>query len=342
MKTTHLKEIKIIAILIPVVGIFIALIYSSSRIDHQPSETLFFVVHSVFTTAIIWLGCYTIVVFLWRKFPWEQFPFRHLVLEILAIVCYVSVLGIIILKFESPLLDKYAPNHNHITKSLDFFITLLITFFITSIHEAAFFYKQWKYNFSKSARLEKDNIEAKYETLKSQINPHFLFNSLNSLTSIVDDNKEAVNYIQNLSDFLRYLLKNSDRELVLVRDELIILDKYLSLQKSRFGQNLRVHINVDEKYFHYSLPPLVIQMLVENCIKHNIISNDKPLDISIEADKESISIHNNLQRKTDVESTNQGLKNIADRFSFFTSHKIKITENSSVFKVEFPLLTIDL
>jgi LytS/YehU family sensor histidine kinase len=217
-------------------------------------------------------------------------------------------------------------------------VTNLITFFITALHEAAFFYKQWKLHFSKSVKLEKDNIEAKYETLKAQVNPHFLFNSLNSLTSIVEDNQHAVNYIQNLSEFLRYVLKSRDKELVPLSDELEILNKYVSLQKSRFNKNLNVIIDINKDLGHFALPPLVLQMLVENCIKHNIISGEKPLFITIEAYSGWIHVENNLQKKNPAESTGNGLRNIVERYRFFTKNDVKILETDSTFKVSVPLL----
>lgn len=190
--------------------------------------------------------------------------------------------------------------------------------------------------------MEKDNIEAKYETLKSQINPHFLFNSLNSLSLIVDENEEATDYLQNLSEFLRYVLKSRDRELVLVRDEIYILKKYFNLQKSRFRENLVVDFNVDEKYYHYSLPPLVLQMLVENCIKHNVISKDKPLTIKVLANNHYIVVENNLQKKVTEISTKQGLRNISERFAFFTNKEVLIEEKRDAFTVKVPLLTVEM
>jgi len=336
------KEIRIVAILIPVVGLLIALIYGTSRTELPVYSNIFFALHSILVTAGIWMGCYAIVTFLWRKYPWERHPVKHIVIEVFAILGWIIVFGYSIHSIEKAchiLPDSADINSN---ASIDIFLTILITFFITSIHEAVFFYQQWKINFSKSARLEKDNIEAKYETLKSQINPHFLFNSLNSLTLIVDENEEAVNYIQNLSEFLRYVLKSRDRELVLVRDEVKILNKYFSLQKSRFRDNLIIEVDIDEKYYHYSLPPLVLQMLVENCIKHNIIAKDKKLTINVKAAKDFISVENNLQKKTEIASTKQGLKNIIDRLKFFTSREVKIEENAMVFRVEIPLLTVEL
>ncbi|MFA6401925.1 MAG: histidine kinase [Salinivirgaceae bacterium] len=337
-----LKELKIIAVLIPVVGILIALIYAFSHTNEPSNQLIFHILHSTLVTAGIWLGCYAIVTFLWRKYPWERNPIKHLVIEIITIMSYLVLFGLFVYKFELACNFNALEGKNGVPPVADFFILILITFFITSIHEAVFFYQQWKYNFSKSARLEKDNIEAKYETLKSQINPHFLFNSLNSLTALVDDNSEAVDYIQNLSEFLRYVLKSRDRELVLMRDEVTMLHKYLGLQKARFRNNLIIEFNVREEFYHYSLPPLVLQMLAENCIKHNVISKDKPLTLTIVAEKEFISIKNNLQKKTDVTSTGQGLNNIAARFAYFTNKEVKIMETTDHFKVEVPLLTVEL
>jgi len=294
--------------------------------------------HDLIITAGLWLGCMGIVQYLWKKFPWEQKPVPHLILEILLILVYTLIFSSV-LYFVEVRFNVFPPLENLLLQA---FFTILITFLITSIHECIYFYRQWKYNFSKSIRLERDNIEAKYETLKTQVNPHFLFNSLNSLTTLVDDNKPAVEYIRNLSEFLRYMLSSRDREMVLLRDEIKVLENYISLQRSRFKDNLVIHMDVPENYYHYALPPLVLQMLVENCIKHNIISKDKPLKISIRAEKESIIIENNLQKRNGVISTGQGLRNIAERFRFFTTKEVKITETSSIFKVVIPLVIVEL
>ena len=337
----YLHSNKIILLVIGV-GVFISFLFGISRAEESIGETLFFIVHSVFVTVGIWYGCYIIVTYLWKKFPWERNPVKHLIIEILAVFIYVPIFRLAIYKIELSfdLIPSYI--HEELNFNEDIIITYLITFLIVSIHEAVFFYQQWKYNFSKSTRLEKDNIEAKYETLKAQINPHFLFNSLNSLTLIVDKNDEAVDYIQNLSEHLRYILKSRDRELVLVRDEVEMLKKYINLQKSRFRENLIIKFDVAEKFYHYSLPPLVLQILVENSIKHNIISKSKPLTINISAKDKRIIVENNLQIKTEVTSTKQGLQNISDRFAFFTSRKIAITKTKAIFKVDIPLLTVEI
>lgn len=331
------KYYKWIFLLIPLVAIFITLLFRFEGIPNRFS-TYAQLIHSIFFTAVIWIGCMSIVGLLWTWFPWEIYPVKHLILEVLLILIFTNTFALLIYKIEMKVGLVKAEDDIY----LDIVITNLITFLITTIHEAVFFYQQWKHNFSKSVRLEKDNIEAKYETLKTQINPHFLFNSLNSLTSLVDDNEQAVSYIQNLSEFLRYILKSRDRELVLVREEIKIAEQYLNLQKTRFNESLKVNLDVPEKTYHYSLPPLVIQMLIENCIKHNVVSKDKPLTIKIFTENKLIVVENNLQKKNAKDSTGHGLNNIKERLKFFTTREIIISETSSTFAVKVPLLEVEL
>jgi two-component system LytT family sensor kinase len=325
-------------LLIPAVGIFLAAIFRFDFGSETGTEWWKYTLHAVSMTAGLWLGCMYIVTLLWKKFPWEDNPVKHLLLEIVLIISYTNLFSLLLYLAERRIglvekVDKFY---------LDAVVTNLITLLITALHEAAAFYKQWKFNFSRSVRLEKDNIEAKYETLKAQINPHFLFNSLNSLTALVEENDQAVQYLNNLSEFIRYMLKSRDRELVLVREEVNMLEKYMTLQKIRFGENLIIQTDVDEKYYHYSTPPLVLQMLVENCLKHNIISKQKPLTISIKAQNGTISVENNLQRKNETDSTGQGLRNISERYRFFTQEQVKINQTNTIFKVTIPLLKIEI
>jgi sensor histidine kinase YesM len=336
MNPIHFRRNRLL--LIPLVGILIAGVFLLSYGISNSTLVLRQMMHGMFITAGLWLGSKGIVMWLWKKYPWEQQPVKHLLLEIGLILIYTLSFSSLLYFVERS--SNFIPPAENII--LESFITVLITFFITSIYESVFFYQQWKYNFSKSVRLEKDNIEARYEALKTQVNPHFLFNSLNSLTTIVDNNREAVEYIGNLSDFLRYMLKSSDKELVLLRDEIMVLNKYISLQKSRFGDNLQIETEVKEEYYHFVVPPLVIQMLVENCLKHNILSKDKPLKISIKAEKDIITVENNLQRKTDVLTTGHGLKNITERYRHFTSREINIRETKDFYKVSIPLLEMEL
>ena len=325
-------------IIIPLVGILITGIFliSYGITDRESSFKLF--LHGVTMTAGLWLGCMLLVMYLWKKFPWEVAPLQHLFTEIILILSYTLAFSYLLYILEKKYWNLQKPEN----LGMEIFVTILITMLVTAVHESIFFYQQWKYNFSKSLKLEKDNLEAKYEILRAQINPHFLFNSLNSLTSLVEDNKPAVNYIQNLSDLLRYMLKSGEKEIVLLRDEISIMNSYISLQLMRFRKLLRIKVDVPESYYHYAVPPLALQMLLENCLKHNIISREKPLLVKIMAEKESITVINNLQRKPEVSSSGQGLKNITGRYRFFTTRNVEISESDGLFKVTIPLLLVEL
>jgi len=153
------------------------------------------------TTLVLWIGCSTIAIYIWKKYPWILMPFKHLMMEVIGVFCLLT------LYFGFTLLI-YMYSHVGISliqsieiHSIAFIIITFTTFFILAIHEAILFYNQWHEHYSKSIRLEKDTIEAQYNLLKTQINPHFLFNSLTSLMSMVDGNPKAEKYIQTLSDY---------------------------------------------------------------------------------------------------------------------------------------------
>ncbi len=329
---------KSLFLIIPLIGIIITGIFLISYGITDLSYSVKMVIHGMVMTAGIWIGCMTMVIYLWKKFPWEISPVQHLILEIFLILTYTIIFSFFLYYLERRFWN--IPKIENI--GMEVFTTILITLLITAIYESVFFYQQWKYNFSKSVRLERDNIEAKYEALRAQINPHFLFNSLNSLTTMVEDNKLVVDYIQNLSSLLRYMMKSGERELVLLSEELNIAKNYINLQMTRFQRSLIITLNIPDEVHNYAVPPLVLQMLVENCIKHNIISKDKPLMINISADDESLLVTNNLQRRHDVTSTGHGLENIKGRYSFFTTRNVEITENTEEFTVRIPLLKVEL
>ena len=295
------------------------------------------ILRSVASVFILGGGCSYISILSWRKYPWEQVPLKHLIFEtcliLLLILFYICIFNFI----------EISSNHsdfwdNMLLYRIDIVITFLITFLITTIHEAIMFYQQWKHHFSKSIQLEKDKLEVSYNALKSQVNPHFLFNSLNSLMSLLENNQQAEQYVQDLSDFLRYILLSNERELDSVEEEITYLEKYIHLQKLRFNDNLKIGIDIDTESLASAIPTLTIQMLVENCIKHNVISEKHPLLIQVYNDEKSITVVNNLQRKQVGESTGKGLQNIEGRYRFVTGESVIIDITDTEFKVTIPIL----
>ena len=296
--------------------------------------------NDAFVTITIWVGVWAYCGFLWIKFPWENKARKHLLLEI----AFLLVWPVCIMLFSIYLTRIIVSPDVFRDQAVGSLLTaIIITFCITAIHEAHSFYRQWKEHFNKSVKLERANLEAKYETLKTQINPHFLFNSLNILLSYVEDNPRASEYVQNLSDFMRYVLKNREKEVALLKDELDVAKKYCYLQKSRFGDNLLVDFNVPGEYLAYNILPLSLQMLIENSIKHNIISKDRPLNIRVFVNSNHcLVVENNLQKKSDTPSTGLGLANILERYKFLTTKIVEISETSSKFAVALPLVATEL
>jgi sensor histidine kinase YesM len=292
---------------------------------------------SVFCTFTLWMGCVAIVTFSWKKFPWETMPSKHIIIEVLLIFLLLTLYFYFIASVFS-YFNKSSIQVELQTRTAEIVITALITALITTIHEAVFFYRQWKLNFSKSISLEKDNLEARYNALKAQVNPHFLFNSLNSLITLLEGNPKAEEYVQSLSEYLRYVLVSNDKAEVTLEEEMENLEKFFLLQKLRFDENLMVEINVHPDTFNHKIPPLALQMLVDNCIKHNIISSNHPLKIEIFDQNNNITVRNNKQLKATGESTGQGLKNIEGRFRFIGGESIKIESDQKQFSVTLPLI----
>lgn len=321
---------------IPIVSAIAIIVFANKDIS---GNYKFYYIHGFAATIVIWVGCRYIVKLLWDKYPWHIYPLKHLLVEIALTLIYLFITGSIFIYLNIRFVNPDFPQEQMVF-SITF--TILITFLIIAIHEGWYFFMQWKSSLVISEKLEKENLQARFETLKNQVNPHFLFNSLNTLMTYIDDNPKAVSFVQSLSDFFRYVLLTKDDEVVDIENEINILEKYIYLQKSRFGDNLEININiVTGKINSFFIPPLTLQMLVENAIKHNVISKKKPLYVDVYSDEnECICVKNNLQRKKSISSTKIGLNNIKKRYNYLSEKEVIIKETDNVFLVSVPLLKI--
>jgi two-component system LytT family sensor kinase len=189
-------------------------------------------------------------------------------------------------------------------------------------------------------RTKSDNLSAQYELLKQQVNPHFLFNSLNTLKAMVENgDPEAGDFIIKLSNFYRFTLESRKLDLIHVQEEMEILKAYLFLQKARFDEGFTFKSNLSEETLGTLIPPFTLQLLVENCIKHNIVSLEKPLHIRIYEEEDKIVIENQVQQKTaDPHSLGVGLKNIDLRYSHLLEQHIEIINDQKIFQIKLPLI----
>jgi LytS/YehU family sensor histidine kinase len=217
--------------------------------------------------------------------------------------------------------------------------SLTVTFIISLFMHGRAFLGNWKAAELNSAELQKESMKAQFDSLKSQVNPHFLFNSLNALTNLIyDDQDKAARFVKQLSEVYRYVLDTQGKEVVSLDEEVRFLKSYLFLQQIRFGDKLKV--DLDLKASNAKVAPLVLQMLVENAIKHNVISMEQPLTIKIYSDTTQVVVENNIQKKNVLpeESTGIGLENIKKRYSFLTSNGVAITDNGQFFRVALPII----
>ena len=191
-----------------------------------------------------------------------------------------------------------------------------------------------------TTRLERDKTEIQYQNLINHLNPHFLFNSLTSLNSLIlTKPKEASLFLRKLSVIYRYILQNKDSELVSLQNELTFTQNYIDLQTTRFGDALLVSINVAPDYLTRQIVPVTIQNLLENAIKHNIVSDDSPLHIRIYTAAETLFVMNTLQPKGFVETSNkQGLASLKSLYGYLSRRKVSTTETATHFSVAVPLL----
>ncbi|GGW36874.1 sensor histidine kinase [Arenibacter certesii] len=186
--------------------------------------------------------------------------------------------------------------------------------------------------------LKQQNLENELTALKNQINPHFLFNSLNSLNYLIRDNKEATQFVKKLSFMYRYILQSGDRNLVLLKEELKFLESYTYLIKTRYRNRFLIEINIDDTYLERRIPPLALQLLVENAVKHNEISETNPLKVIIYSDNDSLYVENKIRARSSLaEGTGSGLLNLYKRYYMIRKQKIVIDRNNEFFRVKLPL-----
>jgi sensor histidine kinase YesM len=190
-------------------------------------------------------------------------------------------------------------------------------------------------------KLRREALQSQFESLKNQLSPHFLFNSLTALKTLIREAPEtAQNYVNSLSRALRYTLQSNEKQLVTLREEMDFMDSYLYLIKLRFDTNLSINIGISEELSSFMLPPLTVQTLVENAIKHNEISKENPLVIHIETTvTERLSVWNEIQEKiTEEEGTGIGLANLSMQFQLLSGGDIVISNQENRFRVEVPLI----
>ncbi|MDR0384662.1 MAG: histidine kinase [Prevotellaceae bacterium] len=217
-------------------------------------------------------------------------------------------------------------------------ISLSVGLFVCSI---VFFYTMWRQAIEREQTLREENLKSQYQTLKTQVNPHFLFNSLNTLSEIIyTDVRKADSYIQKLSAIYRHVLDNEKTDLIPLDKEIEFAGQYFDLQKARYENKIQMDINF-KNADKFRIVPVSLQILVENALKHNAISEEKPLKIHIDIEDGYLSVSNNIQRKSTLNNlSGTGLSNLGERVKLITGKEIIINRENNRFTVKLPLVGI--
>ena len=283
-----------------------------------------------------------IKIFNWlrRKFPWGKKPVQRISSEILLTNFNAGIIVTIFALIFSLTFNHFGNQKLIIVLFKNLIVAIIINTFAVSILEGYYYFKQWKISLIQTEQLKRENIQSQFEALKNQIDPHFLFNSINTVYSLIDTHPDkAKEFITKFSKTYRHVLDVKEKVVVSLKDELEFLNSYIFLQKIRHEGNLEITIDIDARKLNHYIPPLSLQMLVENAIKHNIISAKKPLKIQIFNNSNSLIVKNKLQSKNFInESTKIGLNNLSERYKHISEIAPAFYVKDNEYVAEIPLL----
>ena len=288
----------------------------------------------------VYLLCGMMASIFLNRFPKYRNTFRRIGFSVISYLL-ITIAGITLLFWGY----DYAGYLNYEISPKDYSLVLAVSVILlllaTSASEGAAFYEKWRELADEAEQLKKVNLQSQLEGLKGQVNPHFLFNSLNSLSSLISDEPErAEKFVDEMSKVYRYLLRNNEEGLVTLDIEMQFIQSYFHLLKTRYGESLQLETNIDPHCLQCQLPPLTLQMLVENAVKHNMMLKDSPLKIMImTTNSGKLIVCNNLQRKVrNVSSNKVGLSNIISKYRLMNQEEIMVNDDGREFLVVIPLL----
>ncbi|MFN3315602.1 MAG: sensor histidine kinase, partial [Raineya sp.] len=300
----------------------------------------------MFVMAFIFEWIYGVHRFLNKKLPFEQKIAIRLFLQIVISLMAILPLAYLGLNFLIPNLIKSLPIQQYNTP-MSYLQVLMFTFGINMGFFGEYFFRAWKQKIIETERLAKENAmmqkaytQTQLTNLQNQLNPHFLFNSIASLSSLIYENQDlAAKFLEHLAKVYRYVLQNKEQNLVSLQTELDFIKNYIFLLQTRFEKTLQISIQIDEKALERQIVPVTLQILLENAIKHNIMTEAKPLQINIFNVEDFLVVENNLQRKNIVEHSNKiGLSQLKNLYTFLSPLPLIIEENENSFLVKIPLL----
>ncbi|HTS44077.1 MAG TPA: histidine kinase [Puia sp.] len=325
----------------PLLGIIvpnIAGLITNSR--YTISELLLCYAFFIILSLLIWQGNVWLLFFIRKKYEWRYNRYYINILFLFAvIILYSGLMSIILLDlwriFSKETYTDWGPIVNTTL------VIIIVASFITNIYEIVYLNQEREYNLTRAEQLNIAKAQAELEALKNQIDPHFIFNSLNTLSFLITrDPQNARLYNDTLAKVYRYILGNKDKDLVLLREEVEFISNYFYLLKIRFSEAVNMEIEItDLAAEDFLIPPISLQALVENAIKHNEFTDNNPLTINVSVSSNYVVIRNPIKPKTYAPPTSRtGLNNLDNRYKLITKRNIIIENNFKFFVVKLPIL----
>lgn len=300
-----------------------------------PAEYLFLVIS--YLCAALWFANYLVERYVINRVKGVHPLISQFMLSVFAVIL-IAVLSVLLTSTFLGQPFDFIQKNVLLTTGFLFRVNL----FLNTINAVYFFNTRYREKELEAEKLKTSTIAARYEALNNQVNPHFLFNSLNTLSTLIHSDTEKADYfLQKLSEIYRYMLSTRSEELVLLEDELTFLRHYIELLEIRFGSMLQVNLNVNKTHRAHLVPPTVLQLLLENVVKHNFFTKKAPVQVAIKSNGKGVIIENTLQTKEAKESSfGIGLQNISERYGFF-ERSIDVEETEKSFKVCIPVIPSD-
>ncbi len=333
---------KSIILVCTVAAIFIAALVFF-ELQYHPTSLIYYTIGWTFLViALLWAGNRTVTKILNRILPWTEYGnfrfFTHLLLGIVVSLLVVNG-SYALLKY---LLTTDPPTRGQLIVMNVYGGILFIPIF--SVYFSLHFLRSWRKSELDSEKFQKESIRSQLESLKSHLDPHFLFNNLNILSSLIDKDKEESRvFLDHFAEVYRLILRSKSEDLIRLADELKFIESYCFLLQTRFGNSICFKIAIDASLYDRMLPPLTLQMLIENAIKHSTITERKPLEVRVvSVPVDCLEVTNSLLPGPNLKEANggSGLENIRSRYRHFTSRKVRVEKTDSEFRVTIPLLEI--
>ena len=346
-KSKHFDQIlfddtKLMLYGIPIAALLAPLLFLTVSLQEYISHIAHIFIESIIYSSVIWFVLRTILIKLRLKYPDIDQTFKRVTWQFVAAIFFTFLICKLI-GFSETIIYKYRGIEDPFGPDFPtaFLAISFVTFSIIVLYEAIYFFNKFKKTLEEKEELRVAHVQTQLDNLRNQINPHFLFNSLNTLMNLIPKNQDrAMSYLDKLSKFYRYSVAKKENTIVPVKQELENAKIYADLLQERFGGNISFNIKNGVKD-SVKILPMTLQLLIENAVKHNIVSKSKPLHIDIYTSEgeDYITVRNNLQPKIQaVNSTGMGLDNIKERFKYFTEKQMNFEKGDSFFEVNIPLI----